>query len=85
MNPGKLHQFVNNQLLPDEAKKYACTVIEEEMPRGLKQYIELELFPRIHFSIKKSISLSAVRGLMLTEGFAYSSISEERRVGKECW
>ncbi len=42
------------------------------MPAGLKNYIELELFPQIHFSAKKKLSLTTARDIMLREGFAYT-------------
>jgi hypothetical protein len=45
MNPQKLAEFTKAELLPAEAKKYLHQIVEKEMPRGLKKYMELELFP----------------------------------------
>jgi hypothetical protein len=41
------------------------------MPRGLKQYMEVELFPRIHLKVGKGVSLSTARRWLHHEGFQY--------------
>ena len=51
MNPEKLTQFTKNQLLPAAADQYLKQIVHKEMPAGLKQYMELELFPRIHLRV----------------------------------
>jgi hypothetical protein len=43
MNLDKLRQFSKNELLPDVADKELCQLVCEEMPLGLKKYMELEL------------------------------------------
>ncbi|KAH7917225.1 hypothetical protein BV22DRAFT_1108607 [Leucogyrophana mollusca] len=48
MNPEKLVQFTNNKLVASAADKYLHQIIHDEMPQGLKQYMEYKLFPRIH-------------------------------------
>jgi hypothetical protein len=58
MNPQKLQDFTNHKLLPDEAKKYCTHIVDKEMPLGLKKYMELELFPRIHMKVGRGISIS---------------------------
>lgn len=58
MNPSKLAVFTWNELIPDEAKKYAHQIIDEEMPQGLKKYLEVELFPQIHMKVGKGVSLT---------------------------
>jgi hypothetical protein len=45
MNPAKLAAFIQNELIPNEAKKYACQIVDKEMPQGLKKYLEIVLFP----------------------------------------
>jgi hypothetical protein len=72
MDPKKLQKFTNNTLLPDEAAKYGREITEQEMPRGLKKYLELELFPRIHMKVGKGISLSTARRWLQEEGFEYT-------------
>jgi hypothetical protein len=72
MNPGKLHEFLNNKMLPEEARRYGRDVVQHEMPTGLQKYIELEIFPHIHFKVKKKISLSTARSIMQEEGFAFT-------------
>ncbi|KIJ39956.1 hypothetical protein M422DRAFT_257275 [Sphaerobolus stellatus SS14] len=47
MDPQKLSEFTKQKMIPEEANKYLQKVVDEEMPQGLKQYVELELFPRI--------------------------------------
>ncbi|KAG1852220.1 hypothetical protein F4604DRAFT_1933793 [Suillus subluteus] len=45
INPEKLAEFSKSKLIPSEAEKYLHTIVNDEMPRGLKHYMELELFP----------------------------------------
>jgi hypothetical protein len=71
MNPQKLAEFSKNQLIPGEAEKYLCRIVEKEMPRGLKQYMEVELFPRIQLKVGKGISISTARRWLHREGFQY--------------
>ena len=59
-------------MLPAEADKYAKE-IDKEMPKGMKRYLELELFPRIHLKIGKGISLTTVRNWMHRNGFQYQT------------
>ena len=58
MNPAKLAAFTRDELIPGEAEKYARQIVDKEMPAGLKKYLELELFPRIHLKVGKGICLS---------------------------
>ena len=71
MNPAKLVAFTRDELIPTEAEKYAHQIIDKEMPVGLKKYLEVELFPRIHLKIGKGISLSTARQWLHREGFRY--------------
>ena len=57
MNPGKLTDFSQHKVIPATAKKYLHYIVDEEMPRGLKRYMELELFPRIQQKVTKGVSL----------------------------
>lgn len=72
MDPQKLAEFTKNTMVPAEAKKYAERIVNEEMPRGLKKYLEVELFPRIHMKPGKGISLSTARSWLHREGFRYT-------------
>jgi hypothetical protein len=45
MDPEKLTQFTRNELIPTAAEKYIHHITNQEMPLGLKCYMELELFP----------------------------------------
>ena len=68
----KLQDFTNNKLLPAEAAKYCQQLCDKEMPLGLKKYMELELFPRIHMKVGKGISVSMARRWLQKEGFKYT-------------
>ena len=48
-------------MLLAEATKYCQEICDKEMPQGLKKYMELELFPRIHMKVGKGISVSTER------------------------
>lgn len=61
MDPAKLTAFTQNQLVPEAAKEYLREVVDKEIPQGLKRYLEVELFPRIHLKVGKGISLSTAR------------------------
>lgn len=71
MNPAKLAAFTRDELIPTEAEKYAHQIIDKEMPVGLKKYLEVELFLRIHLKIRKEISLSTAHQWLHREGFRY--------------
>ncbi|KAI5981433.1 hypothetical protein EDD15DRAFT_2183216 [Pisolithus albus] len=58
INPEKLTALTKNQLIPAEAEKYVQQITANEMPNGLRQYMELELFPRVHLKVSKGISLA---------------------------
>ena len=73
MNPEKLTQFSQNKLIPSVADEYLHHIIRDEMPRGLKKYMEYELFPRIQLKVGRGISLSTARRWMHKEGFRYIS------------
>ena len=72
MNPEKLQNFTNQSMLPAEAAKYCQNICNDEIPRGLKKYLELELLPRIHMKVGKGISLSTARRWLQHEGFKYT-------------
>jgi hypothetical protein len=42
MNPEKLAQFSENKLIPSVADKYLRQITHDEMPHGLKKYMEYE-------------------------------------------
>ncbi|EDR05911.1 uncharacterized protein LACBIDRAFT_329414 [Laccaria bicolor S238N-H82] len=58
VDPAKLTEFVKAKLIPTAAEKYICQVVDEEMPRGLKKYMEMELFPHVQYrKVGKGITL----------------------------
>ena len=58
MNSMKLKEFSDGKLVPEVAEKYLQGIVNDEMPKGLKKYLELEPFPHIQLKVKKGISLS---------------------------
>jgi len=73
MDPSKLAQFTSNKLVSTAADQYLRYIVHEEIPRGLKKYLELELFPQIHLRVSRGISLSTARRWLHLEGFRYTS------------
>jgi hypothetical protein len=61
-----------NELLPDTADKYLCHICEE-MPLGLKKYMDVELFPCVHLWVGHGISLSTACRWLHLEGFHFIS------------
>jgi len=73
MNPEKLAQFSQNTLIPSAANEYLHQITHKEMLLRLKQYMELELFPRIHVKVGRGVSLNTARCWLWCEGFRYIS------------
>jgi hypothetical protein len=48
MDPKKLSKFSQDKLVPKAAEQYSQHITHNEMPHGLKRYMEYELFPQIH-------------------------------------
>jgi hypothetical protein len=66
-------EFTKGTLLPDTAKTFAENVLNNEMPKGLKKYMKLELFPRVHMKVGQGISLNSARCWLRKEGFKFIS------------
>ena len=73
MDPEKLAAFSANKLVPTVADEYLRNITRNEMPRGLKKYMEYELFPRIHLKVGRGVSLATARRWLHHEGFQYIS------------
>ena len=83
-NPWKFQEFVNKMMFPTEANEYVKE-IDKEMPKGMKCYLELELFPHIHLKFGKGISLTTVRNWMHCNGFQYQTYKKAVCFdGQEC-
>ena len=59
-------------MVPTAANKYLEKIVDDEMPRGLKQYMEMELFPQIHLKVSRGVSLQTARQFLHWEGFRYT-------------
>jgi len=73
MDLEKLAAFSANELVPKVADEYLHNITHNEMPRGLKKYMEYKLFPRIHLKVGQGVSLSTARQWLHCEGFHYIS------------
>ncbi|KZV70014.1 hypothetical protein PENSPDRAFT_632253 [Peniophora sp. CONT] len=70
LNPPKLKKFFNKELDEAEGEAYGKELFSNEMPRGLKAYVEEKVLPRLHLKPSRwGLSLSSMRLLMLREGF----------------
>lgn len=72
MDPAKLVEFSQQKMVPDAAKKYLEKIVSDEMPRGLKWYMEVELFPQIQLKVGKGVSLQTAHRFLYREGFQYT-------------
>ncbi|KAI0030465.1 hypothetical protein K488DRAFT_79611 [Vararia minispora EC-137] len=71
-DPTRLQKLLKNELTPDEAGAYAQKLVSDEMPRGLKQYLESTVLPSLHLKpTQLGLSFSSMRRLMHNEGFKY--------------
>ena len=73
MDPKKLNKFTQNKLVPQVADKYVCHLVKEEMPQGIKKYVDLKLFPQIHLEVGHGISLATAHHWLHSEGFKYTT------------
>jgi len=71
MNPAKLVEFSEKKMVPAAAEKYLHHLVDEEMPRALQRYMEVELFPRVQQKVVKGITLKTARQFLHKEGFRY--------------
>ncbi|KAF7343545.1 hypothetical protein MSAN_01975000 [Mycena sanguinolenta] len=76
MNPAKLVEYSKATLITDEMKKFVQNAVNEEMPRSLKQYLELELFPRIGYKVVHGISVATARRWLHEQGFEYTEVKK---------
>ncbi|KAJ7692283.1 hypothetical protein B0H17DRAFT_851995, partial [Mycena rosella] len=72
MDPNKLAEFSKNNLVSSAASKYLKHVVNIEMPKGLKKYMDLELFPRLHLKPGRGISLPTAIRWLHRESFRYT-------------
>ena len=72
MDPAKLADFSTKKMVPKVAEAYGTNAMNNEIPAGLKGYLELELFPRIHMKVTRGISLSTARRWLHCQGFRFT-------------
>ncbi|KAI0717862.1 hypothetical protein C8T65DRAFT_694053 [Cerioporus squamosus] len=72
-DPVRLKKFLHNELGLSDAQEYSKIIISEEMPQGLKHYVENSVLPRLNLKPgRHGLSLLTMRRLLLSEGFTYS-------------
>ena len=49
--------------------KYLQHIVNEKMPKGLMKYLEVYLFPRLHFKAEQGILLHTAHRWLHREGF----------------
>ncbi|KAJ7652727.1 hypothetical protein DFH06DRAFT_1270261 [Mycena polygramma] len=79
MDPAKLVQYTESQMVTAEMKKYVQNAVNKEMPRGLKRYLEVELFPRIGYKVSRGISLATVHLWLHNHGFEYMEANDANK------
>ena len=72
IDPAKLADFSARKMVTKAAEVYGTDVTNKEIPAGLKGYLELELFPRIHMKVTRGISLSTARRWLHRQGFRFT-------------
>ena len=72
IDPAKLADFTAQKMVPTVAKTYGTDLMKNEVPKGLKRYLELELFPRIHMKVARGVSLCTARRWLHREGFRFT-------------
>ena len=72
VDPAKLAEFSAKKMVPKVAEAYGTNLVKKEIPLGLKHYLELKLFPRIHMKAIRGVSLSTARRWVHREGFRFT-------------
>ena len=72
IDPAKLADFSAKKMVPKTAEAYGTNLMKKEIPVGLKQYLELELFPQIHMKVVQGVSLSTARRWLHRQGFRFT-------------
>lgn len=72
IDPAKLADFSAKKMVPKAAEAYGTNLMKKEIPIGLKRYLELELFPRIHMKVARGVSLSTARRWLHRQGFRFT-------------
>jgi hypothetical protein len=72
IDPEKLAAFSQHNMITPASEQYLSHIVEIEMPRGLKQYLDVELFPRIQLKVSRGVSLATARRWLRQEGFRYT-------------
>ena len=72
INPVKLADFTAQKMVPAVAKNYGTNLMKNTIPKGLKQYLELELIPRMHMKVLRGVSIRTARRWLHREGFRFT-------------
>ena len=72
IDPAKLVEFTSQKMIPRAARMYGTNLMKNDIPKGLKQYLKLELFPRIHVKAMQGVSIRTARRWLHREGFRFT-------------
>ena len=72
IDPAKLAEFTAQKMVPTVAKEYGTHLMTNAIPKGLKQYLELEFFPRVEMKVARGVSLRTARRWLHREGFRFT-------------
>ena len=72
VDPVKLAEFTTQKMVPTVAKAYETNLMDNDIPKGLKRYLELDLFPRIHVKVVRGVSLRTAWRWLHREGFRFT-------------
>ena len=72
IDPAKLAEFTSQKMVPTVVKSYGTNLMNNDIPKGLKRYLELELFPRIRMKAVRGVSLRTARRWLHREGFRFT-------------
>ncbi|KAH8916594.1 hypothetical protein BT69DRAFT_1228244 [Atractiella rhizophila] len=74
MDPTKIRNYTLSTLIPQENHKYVQMELEQQMPKGLKHYLEISVFPHIQYKPgKRGIALSTACRWLKREGFKWTN------------
>ena len=72
IDPAKLAEFTAQKMVPTVVKEYGTHLMTNAIPKGLKQYLELEFFPRVEMKVARGVSLRTARRWLHREGFRFT-------------
>ena len=73
IDPAKLAQFSEKKLVGIAADEYLKNILQDEIPQGVKKYLEYKLFPWNHLKVGCGVLLSTAHLWLYSKVFCISS------------